>query len=216
MKQPSPGSGVGGGETTRAAGRTKERHREGKLVVISGPSGAGKTSICDALLQQLPGATWSVSVTTRPPRRGEVSGRSYEFVSPEEFARRESAGELLESAEYVGNRYGTPRQPVEQALAAGRYVIMEIDVAGGMQVAGKMPGSVRIFVLPPNMESLRARLEGRSTEAEEQLSRRLAQADGEIAAARDSGCYAHFVVNDVLDDTVERIKRIIEQEQQET
>lgn len=188
-------------------------HRAGRLVVISGPSGAGKTSICNALLEQLPGATWSVSVTTRPPREGEVGGASYDFVSPEEFARRESAGEFLEWAEYLGNRYGTPRAPVERALAAGRDVIMEIDVAGGTQVARKMPASVRIFVLPPNAESLRARLEGRRTEAQEQLARRLANADGEIAAARDSGCYAHFVVNDVLDDTVEEVKRIIQQEQ---
>ncbi len=184
----------------------------GCLIVISGPSGAGKTSICKALMEQLPGAVWSVSVTTRPPRSGEVDGQSYRFVTAVEFERMRTAGELLESAEYVGHRYGTPRQPVEAALAAGKNMVMEIDVQGGMQVAAKMPESVRIFVLPPNTESLRARLEGRKTEAAEQLSKRLAEADGEIATARDSGGYPHFVVNDVLDATVEQVKRIIEQE----
>jgi len=180
--------------------------------VISGPSGTGKTSICKALLEGLPDTVWSVSVTTRPPRAGEVSGKSYQFVSRKEFEVKEAAGELLESAEYIGHRYGTPRRPVEEAMAAGRNIVMEIDVQGGMQVAKKMPESVRIFVLPPNMESLRARLEGRRTEAAGQLAKRLAEADGEIAIARDSGCYQHFVVNDVLETTVEQVKRIIEQE----
>ncbi|MEK7757126.1 MAG: guanylate kinase, partial [Planctomycetota bacterium] len=102
----------------------------GCLIVISGPSGAGKTSICKALLEGLPDTVWSVSVTTRPPRPSEVNGDSYQFVSRSEFDAKEKAGELLESAEYIGHRYGTPRQPVEKALAAGRNVVMEIDVQG--------------------------------------------------------------------------------------
>lgn len=184
----------------------------GRLIVISGPSGAGKTSICRALLERLPTTAWSVSVTTRPQRAGEVGGRSYQYATCEEFAAREAAGEFLESAEYIGHRYGTPRRPVEAALARGENVIVEIDVQGGAQVAAKMPDSVRIFVLPPDHASLRARLEGRDTEAEEQLARRLAQADGEIAEARDSGGYKHFVVNDVLETTIQRVMEIIEQE----
>ena len=187
----------------------------GCLIVISGPSGAGKTSICKALLEGLLDTVWSVSVTTRPPRSGEVNGDSYQFVSRAEFDAKEKAGELLENAEYIGHRYGTPRRPVEEALKVGRNVVMEIDVQGGMQVAEKMPESVRIFVMPPNMASLRARLEGRRTEAAEQLAKRLAEADGEIAIARDSGCYSHFVVNDVLEMTVEQVKRIIEQERKQ-
>ena len=187
----------------------------GKLIVISGPSGAGKTSICKGLLAQFPDAAWSVSVTTRPPRSGESSGESYVFVNREEFERRESAGEFLESAEYVGQRYGTPRLPIEEALSRGRNIIAEIDVQGAIQVAARMPESIRIFVLPPNMESLRARLEGRSTEAGEQLARRLGQADGEIAVARDSGCYPYFVVNDILETTIQEVKRIIAKEQPE-
>jgi guanylate kinase len=186
--------------------------KRGKLIVVSGPSGAGKTSICEALLEQLPDTVWSVSVTTRPPRGGEQSGRSYEFVSPEEFERREAAGEFLESATYVGHRYGTMRSMVEEALSRGQTAITEIDVQGGLQVAKKMPDSVRIFVLPPDPKALRARLEGRETEAEEQLVKRLAEADGEIAVARDSGCYQHFVINDVLKTTIERVKRIVQAE----
>jgi len=194
------------------AGRAR---RHGKLIVITGPSGAGKTSICRALLEQLPDTVWSVSVTTRPLRPGDVPGESYHFVARPEFEAKEAAGEFLEAAEYVGHRYGTPRRPVEEAVASGRNVILEIDVQGGMQVAVRRPDSVRIFVLPPSPESLRARLEGRATEVEEQLARRLAKADGEIAAARDSGHYPYFVVNDVLETTIEEVKRIIEKETQQ-
>ena len=184
----------------------------GMLIVISGPSGAGKTSICSALLERLPKTTWSVSVTTRPRRGGEVDGDSYEFVSADEFERRAQADAFLENAEYIGHRYGTPRRPVEEALASGQNVIMEIDVQGGMQVAQRMPESIRVFVLPPDRASLRARLEGRKTEAEEQLAQRLAKADGEIATARDSGAYDYFVVNDILETTIEEVCEIIRKE----
>ncbi len=186
--------------------------RRGTLIVISGPSGAGKTSICNALLESLPDTIWSVSVTTRKERPGEADVNCYEFVTGDEFAVREAAGEFLENAEYIGERYGTPKKPVEEALARGNNVVMEIDVQGGMQVAAAMPDSVRVFVLPPDMESLRARLEGRKTEAKEQLAKRLEKADGEIATARDSGCYQHFVINDSLQTTVEDVKNIIKKE----
>jgi guanylate kinase len=191
---------------------SSDRPGRGKLIVISGPSGTGKTSICNALLARDPGAVWSVSATTRPPRGQEKSGSSYEYISREEFDARRERGEFLEWAEYVGHLYGTPAKPVDRALEAGNNVIMEIDVQGGAQVAERVPESIRVFVLPPTMESLKARLEGRHTESAEQLTKRLAEADGEIGFARDSGRYRHFVVNDVLEDTVAEIEGIIRSE----
>ena len=191
---------------------TAQATKRGRLIVVSGPSGTGKTSICNALLETLPNAVWSVSATTRAPRGTEVSGDSYEFVTPDEFNSRLEAGAFLEHAEYVGHQYGTPKEPVEQALAQGQYVVMEIDVQGGMQVARKMPDAICVFVLPPSLETLRARLEGRATEREEQLKKRLAEADGEIATARDSGCYPHMVINDCLEETIELVRQIILEE----
>ena len=188
--------------------------RRGLLIVVSGPSGTGKTSICQALLERDDRAVWSVSATTRPPRGAEVAGRAYEYVTREEFEARRSEGRFLEWAEYVSHLYGTPAEPVFEAMQAGRDVIMEIDVQGGAQIAERVPESVRIFVLPPTMESLKARLAGRKTESAEQLTKRLAEADGEIGFARDSGSYQHFVVNDVLADTVEEIVGIIESERE--
>ncbi len=186
--------------------------KRGRLIVISGPSGAGKTSICRALLTRVPDTIWSVSATTRPARPSDEAGTSYEFLSSEEFDRRERRAEFLESAEYVGHRNGTPRAPVERALVEGANVVMEIDVQGGMQVAAKMPESLRVFVLPPNRDSLKARLEGRDGDVQEQLTQRLAESDGEIAVARDSGCYQYFVVNDVLEDTIAQVIGILTQE----
>ena len=184
----------------------------GNLIVISGPSGAGKTSLCNALLEGLAGSTWSVSAPTRPMRAGEVDGQSYRFISRAEFERTREQVEFLEWAEYLGHLYGTPLQPVLEAVKAGRYIILEIDVQGGIQVARKMPESIRIFLLPPDMQSLQARLAGRKTESADHQARRLAQADGEIAVARDSGSYDFFVTNDQLSDTVEAVLNIIHRE----
>ena len=184
----------------------------GKVIVISGPSGAGKTSICDQLLERLPDSVWSVSATTRPLRGAEESGSAYEFVEREEFERRMAAGEFLETAEYCGHLYGTPAGPVSDAIENGRHVVMEIDVQGGAQVGERVPDAVCVFVLPPDMDSLKARLAGRKTETEALIKRRLAKADGEIAFARDSGRYQHFVVNDVLDSTVDEILEIVRKE----
>lgn len=189
--------------------------KRGALVVISGPSGAGKSSICDELLKRIPESRWSVSVTTRPRRGSEVEGRHYRFVTRAEFERMVAADELLEHAQYLGQWYGTPRAPVEEAVAAGRTVIMEIDVQGGAQVARRMPESIRVFVLPPTMETLKARLEGRNTEGEALQEQRLAGANGEIGFARSSGCYPHFITNDILKDSVERIVDIIRKETRE-
>ncbi len=187
--------------------------RTGKLLVISGPSGAGKTSICDQLLARIPRARWSVSVTTRPIRPGETDGRSYRFISRDEFARMLERDELLEHAEYLGNLYGTPRRPVEEAVSAGDVIVLEIDVQGGAQVARRMPDSIRIFVLPPTMETLKARLEGRQTESEAIQQKRLAQADGEIGFARAGGVYPYFITNDILEHSVNQVLEILRREQ---
>jgi len=191
---------------------SSSRPRCGRVIVISGPSGAGKTSICNRLLERLPGSVWSVSATTRPPRGRETHGGEYEFLPPEEFERRVAAGDFLETAEYVGHRYGTPVRPVMEAIEEGRHVIMEIEVQGGVQVARRRPDSIRVFVLPPDMESLKARLAGRRTESADIMKRRLEKADGEIGFARDSGAYQYFVINDVLEDTVDEIMGIVQKE----
>ncbi len=186
--------------------------KRGALVVISGPSGAGKSSICDELLRRIPNSHWSVSVTTRPPRGREVDGQHYRFISAAEFQRMVDGGELLEHAQYLGNWYGTPRRPVEEAIAGGGVVIMEIDVQGGAQVARRMPESIRVFVLPPTMETLKARLEGRQTETESLQQKRIAEADGEIAFAQSSGYYQYFITNDILQDSVVQVFEIVERE----
>ncbi len=188
------------------------RKHVGRLVVISGPSGTGKTSICDALLERLDGSVWSISATTRPMRAGEKSGESYEFIDEAEFQRRVNADLFLEHAEYCGHHYGTPIAPVIEAVRAGRYVIMEIDVQGGGQVAEKMPESLRIFILPPDETQLKQRLERRKTESPKVQAERLAQAKREIEFARTSGAYTHFVINDDLSRAIEEVGRIIHQE----
>jgi len=186
--------------------------RRGRLVVISGPSGTGKTSICDGLLQRIPNSRWSVSVTTRPKRGHEVDGQHYCFVTCERFEHMLANDELLEHAEYLGHRYGTPRAPVEQAVERGDIVILEIDVQGGAQIAQRVPDSIRVFVLPPTMETLQARLGGRQTESDALQRKRLAEADGEIGFAKSSGHYPYFITNDILNDSVERVLEIIRQE----
>ncbi len=183
--------------------------KQGKLVVISGPSGVGKSTICRQVVQRLD-ATLSVSATTRPRGAAETDGQEYYFLSPDEFRRRIAAGAFLEYAEVFGHYYGTPREPVQQAVAAGKIVILEIDVQGGLQVKAKWPEALMVFILPPRMDELLKRIEARARGEDQQARQdRLARAEAEIATGKAE--YAYFVVNDVLDKAVQDVIDIIEQ-----
>ena len=179
--------------------------RKGLLVVVSGPSGAGKGTICQALLEKTPLA-YSVSATTRKPRAGEVDGESYYFLSVEAFEKMIEKDELLEWAKVYDNYYGTPLKKVEEKLAAGEDILLEIDTQGAMKVREKFPEGVYIFILPPSLAELERRIRGRDTETEDILQKRLAAAIDEIEAGK---CYKYVVTNDAVDGAVDSVCAIL-------
>ncbi|GHF38511.1 guanylate kinase [Amycolatopsis bartoniae] len=154
-----------------------------RLTVVSGPSGVGKSSVVGELRRLNPDIYFSVSVTTRPPRPGEVDGEHYHFVDRAVFDKMVRAGELLEHAEFTGNCYGTPREPVERALAEGRPAVLEIELQGARQVREAMPDARLVMLMPPSWDELVGRLTGRGTEAQAAVEARLAEAERELAAA---------------------------------
>lgn len=176
------------------------------VVVVSGPSGAGKSSFVKTLLEEGPDLVYSVSATTRPRREHEVEGRDYFFLSQEEFRRRVDAGAFVEHARVHGEWYGTLRAQIEEALRRGKNVLLDIDVQGGMAVRNVYPDGVFLFILPPSMEALEARLRGRGTDTEERIRIRLENARREIPMVRE---YGYAVVNDDFERASRRALAIV-------
>lgn len=184
--------------------------KRGMLIVLSGPSGVGKGTVRKALFSQ-PGNDfqYSVSMTTRQPRPGEVNGKDYFFVSKEEFEQHIREGQMLEYAKYVDNYYGTPLKYINDTLDEGKDVFLEIEVNGAMQVRSKCPDGVFIFLTPPDLMELRQRLIHRGTDSMEVISKRIHKAFGEIQMMQN---YDYAVVNDQVDNAVTKIKDIIRSE----
>jgi len=186
---------------------TDTKSAKGKLVIISGPSGVGKSTICKQIIKRLDNVYLSVSVTTRPQGASEVDGRDYWFVSEEEFNQRLDKGLLLEHARVFGHFYGTPKDKVVKALKAGKVVILEIDVQGSRQIKAVFPDAVMIFILPPSAKDLAERLSHRGREGAEAAEKRLNEASSEIAAAWQY--YEHMVINEDLQQAVNECVQII-------
>lgn len=188
-------------------------NKKGTLIVISGPSGVGKGTVVDMLLKRLPGAVLSVSCTTRAPREGEKNGKSYFFISKETFLKMIDEGGFLEYSNHFENYYGTPRFFVEQKLAEGCDVILEIDVDGAKHIRNEFPGALLLMITPPSREELVRRLRLRGTEDEVLIEKRLQRADYEMSRSQ---FYDYTVINDDLEQTVENILKILENRRKQT
>lgn len=178
----------------------------GTLYIVTAPSGAGKTTLVHAVLEREPGLALSISYTTRAPRPGEVNGRDYRFVSREEFLRLRDGGELLEWAEVHGNYYGTSRTWIETQLQQDRDVLLEIDWQGARQVRRMFPHAVSIFILPPSLEALEARLRGRGTDSEATIARRLAAAREEMRHVEE---FDYVIINDRLERAIDELTAVV-------
>ncbi|MEA2023014.1 MAG: guanylate kinase [Actinomycetota bacterium] len=186
---------------------SSSRLPEGKLLVVSGPSGVGKSSVIDAVLERT-GARFSVSATTRAPRSGEIDGRDYRFVNQDAFSDLVRSGGMLEWAEYGGYRYGTPRAPVVDLLDRGVHVVLDIENDGAHQVKQAYPMAVLVFLMPPSRDELERRLRSRGDTTDHDIERRLGVADEQILDAREH--YDHLVVNDELETAISQVVSILQ------
>lgn len=183
--------------------KAKER---GILMIVSGPSGAGKDTVCQKLVENHPNAWISVSCTSREPRKGEVEGESYFFLTREEFEKKIADGELLEYAEYTGNYYGTPRDKVNELLEQGRDVILVIEVQGAQKVKELVPDALFVFILPPNMKELKRRLTNRGTDSADKILKRFKRAYQEI---NELSKYNYVVINDDAELAAHKMQSIL-------
>ncbi len=186
-------------------------HR-GMLLVVSAPSGAGKTTIVKEVLRQYPSFGFSVSATTRDKRPGEVDGRDYHFLTRKEFEDRIARGELVEYEEIYSNYYGTLKSEVENSLRRGKDIVFDVDVNGGLSIKSRFPEAVIIFVKPPSVEILRRRLEGRGSETKEQIERRMGRVEMEL---EKGGQYDYIIINDELNRAVSEVFDIINNKRKE-
>lgn len=180
--------------------------RRGRLFIISGPSGSGKSTIVRNLLSSIPTMEYSVSTTTRPMRAGETNGVEYHFTNVEEFRRLIDAGEFIEHAQVHGNYYGTRYSTVERTLAAGRDLLLDIDVQGAREIRKRAPEAISIFLMPPSMRTLEQRLRARATDTDETIAARLRNAEQEMLQAKD---YDYVIVNDNIEAASARLAEII-------
>jgi guanylate kinase len=184
----------------------QSQQKVGRLMVLSGPSGVGKGTLLNRLRQRHPDLQVSVSATTRQPRAGEINAQHYYFLNKDQFSEMVEKGELLEWAEFAGNCYGTPKAPIEQAIARGQQVILEIELQGARQVRQNFPEAKQIFVMPPSAGSLEKRIRQRGQDSEAAIAKRLAQAQVELAAADE---FDFKIVNDDLEAAIAELEAAI-------
>jgi guanylate kinase len=178
----------------------------GLLLVLSGPSGAGKGTLCRALIKDIPQLSFSISATTRAPRCGEIDGKDYYFISHQSFQEMLAGDELLEWAEVYGNYYGTPKKAVLEALALGKDIILEIDIQGALKIKSIYPQAVFVFIIPPSLQELEKRITDRGKDSEEAIRHRLSCAEDELHYVSE---YDYVVVNDQLPRALEKLQAII-------
>lgn len=186
---------------------------KGRIFLVSGPSGSGKDTVLQRFFSRCPEVSFSISSITRPMREGEKQGEKYNFISREKFEAMLAADELLEHNIFVGNYYGTPKAPVQKCIDDGRDMIIEIDVNGAAQIRKKLPEAISVFIMPPSLEVLKARLSGRGTETAELIEKRTSEALREIGEAHK---YDFIVVNDNLDEAVDDLVTIVRSDRLKT